>query len=190
MVLLLGACGTSSEQSETQPDAATREMVSEGSTSAPEPDTTTSAAALISLDPEGLRIFLAGSGASRPIPFDSPTEMVLTALAATRLGEPDEQGTNPECVAEYASWDGNFTVWFDGDRFVGWFLRDDPAITTPAGVGIGSTREELEGAHQAEVMDSSLGVEFYSGGLAGLLSSSAPDGTIEALWSGMACIAR
>ena len=73
---------------------------------------------------------------------------------------------------------------------MGWFLRDDPAITTPAGVGIGSTREELEGAHQAEVMDSSLGVEFYSGGLAGLLNSSAPDGTIEALWSGMTCIAR
>lgn len=188
MVLLLGGCGTSPEQSESQPNAATSDVISEES--APAPDTTASAAAYLSLDPEGLRIFLAGSGASRPIPFDTPAETVLTALAATSLGAPDEQGSNPECAAEYASWDGNFTVWFSDDRFIGWFLRDDTAITTAAGIGIGSTRADLESAHQAEVMDSSLGVEFYSGGLAGLLSSAAPDGTIEALWWGMACIAR
>jgi len=180
MVLLLGGCGTSPEQSESQPNAATSDVISEES--APAPDTTASAAAYLSLDPEGLRIFLAGSGASRPIPFDTPAETVLTALAATSLGAPDEQGSNPECAAEYASWDGNFTAWFSDDRFIGWFLRDDTAITTAAGIGIGSTRADLESAHQAEVMDSSLGVEFYSGGLARLLSSAAPAGTIESLW--------
>lgn len=189
-MLLLGGCGTSPEQSDSQPDAVLSTDTAEGAASGGETDTTASAAAHLSLDPEGLRIFLAGSGASRPLPFDTPAETVLTALAATRLGAPDEQGSNLECAAEYASWDGNFTAWFSDGRFIGWFLRDDPAITTPAGVGIGSTRAELEAAHQGEVMDSSLGVEFYSGGLAGLLSSAAPDGMIEALWSGFACIAR
>src|SRR5690606_41914311 len=114
----------------------------------------------------------------------------LTARASPSLCARDERSSTPGCAAEYASWDGNVTAWFSDDRFIGWFLRDDTAITTAAGIGIGSTRADLESAHQAEVMDSSLGVEFYSGGLARLLSSAAPDGTIEALWWGMACIAR
>jgi hypothetical protein len=63
-------------------------------------------------------------------------------------------------------------------------------LTTVSGIGLGSTRAELEAAYDAEVAPSSLGIEFHAGGLAGLLDSSRPDARVVSLWAGLACVAR
>ena len=64
-------------------------------------------------------------------------------------------------------------------QFVGWNVRPQPdstSLTTVAGIGLGSTRQELEAAYKVEMVDSSLGVEFYTGQLSGLLESNGPRG--------------
>lgn len=65
-----------------------------------------------------------------------------------------------------------------------------PALTTASGIGIGSTRADLESAYAARVARSTLGAEFSAGGLAGLLASERPDAPIINLWAGEACLAR
>jgi hypothetical protein len=64
---------------------------------------------------------------------------------------------------------------------------DGAQFRTTAGIGIGSTRRELDAAYQAEVAESTLGQEFTAGEIGGLLTSAAPDGRVEALWAGMTC---
>jgi hypothetical protein len=145
----------------------------------------------LALEGEGLRGFAVPSGSARPVPFGSPRAAVLDFLQAIYGSPPREQGENLDCGAEFAGWKDGLTVWFAEDRFVGWSLQDrDGTLTTASGVGIGSVRSELEAAHVIEVVDSSLGVEFTSGGLAGLLDSARPDARVTNLWAGLTCIAR
>jgi hypothetical protein len=60
-----------------------------------------------------------------------------------------------------------------------------------SGIGVGSTRAELQAAYAAAAVDSTtLGVEFTAGGLQGVLESDARTAPIVALWAGAACVAR
>jgi len=73
--------------------------------------------------------------------------------------------------------------------FVGWSLSqsDQPSrkITTLSGIGIGSTREELENVYMVEINNTSLGNEFSIGNtMFGILNSR---DQIEFLWSGLSC---
>ena len=77
-----------------------------------------------------------------------------------------------------------------GGRFVGWSLPRGSTLTTAAGVGPGSTWDELIAAHAATRRESTLGTELTAGDLAGLLDSDAPDATVLHLWAGENCIAR
>jgi hypothetical protein len=151
----------------------------------------TASAAELALEGEGLRLFLRSGGSARPLSFGTPAADVLRAVDAATGSAPSERGESADCGAEYARWSDGPTVWLDNGRFVGWSLRGERAsLTTPTGVGIGTTRAEIESAHTVRVADSSLGIEFTVGGLAGLLESSAPDGRVTALWAGEACIMR
>ena len=74
-------------------------------------------------------------------------------------------------------------------EFVGWSLRDGDQfsrkITTMAGIGIGSTRTELEDVYVVEITKTSLGNEFsISGEMFGILD---PEDKIEFMWSGLSC---
>lgn len=94
---------------------------------------------------------------------------------------------------ESASWQG-FSVYSDETGFVGWHLRDpQPAtLTTANNVGLGMTRVDLESSGFAaiDVEQTTIGTEWSAGSLAGLLSSDADDGLIDAMWAGQTCIAR
>jgi hypothetical protein len=60
-----------------------------------------------------------------------------------------------------------------------------------SGIGVGSTRAELESAYAGVAVDSTtLGVEFMAGGLQGVFESDARTAPIVALWAGAACVAR
>jgi hypothetical protein len=120
--------------------------------------------------------------------------MATTLDAVTQiLGEPEETSENSECPSgplTIASWSNGLVLNAADNTFVGWGLRSgdgDTTLTTASGIGIGSTRQELEETYTVEVVDSSLGVEFSAGGLFGLLSSPEPTGTITDLWAGVAC---
>jgi hypothetical protein len=59
-----------------------------------------------------------------------------------------------------------------------------------SGIGVGSTRAELEDVYAATIEPTSLGVEFMAGGLQGVLENAEKKGKIVALWAGASCVAR
>ena len=153
------------------------------------PDPPGAAGLALALEGEGLRVFEATSGSARPIPFGSPTEDVMRIIEGVREASPRERGESPDCAGTFATWEGGPSVRFSDGRFVGWSVGQ-PGPTTPSGVGVGSTRNELEDVHAIEVSRTSLGVEFSAGALAGVLDGDGADARITALWAGEACLAR
>jgi hypothetical protein len=149
---------------------------------------------LLNLTSEGLALVDPDSGSSRPLAFGLDQAVVRQAMAATR-GAPTGQGTNPECGAgalDFAEYAGGLTLWFQDGKFAGWALGGDgaPDLRTAAGLGIGSTRAELEAAYAATVAETTLGQEFQAGDLFGVLASAAPDARVESLWAGTSCVFR
>lgn len=157
--------------------------------------------AVLALDGEGLRVFLQPSGSARPIAFGDPRAAVVTTVSRLQRGMQPEVAENLECRATVATWPASgLQLWFSSDsaaRFIGWSLggrapTDSTAstLTTPSGIGLGSTRAALDSVYTARVARSSLGVEFSAGGLAGILASARADATIQNLWAGQVCLAR
>lgn len=142
-------------------------------------------AVALTLAPDGLAAVAGAS--SRPIPFGSPAEVVLRVAEAAMQALP-ERSRNADCgegpldVASYP----RIRLYFQEDRFAGWAARGR-GLTTMAGVGIGSTRREVDSVIVAPVSDTSLGREFTSGGLSGIYDAK---GVVTDLWAGRACIAR
>ena len=99
-----------------------------------------------------------------------------------------------------ATLDGGLTLWFDDGAFAGWFTSGVPdggaPLTATTGLGVGSPFAALEGAYRADVRETSLGTEFYTGapdipgGFSGLLDGTGPDATVTALWAGTTCVFR
>ena len=145
----------------------------------------------IALDGEGLRFVNAATGSTRLLPFGAPEGQVLTALEPIR-GAPTARSSNDECGAgplAFADWGDDFQLVFQEGRFVGWSV-DDPGLTTMSGVGVGSSRDDLEAAYKAEVGQSTLGTEFSAGDLHGLLSTRGPTARVTTLWAGTICVFR
>lgn len=189
VALTLAACGPSAE---APAELAPPESPETASADAPTPadaDSTEGGESVLGIDGEGLRVFDPETGSSRALPFGTPSEQTIAALTALR-GEPDDEGMNDECRASFARWNG-LTAWFSDERFAGWATQEgDGALTTAAGLGIGSSRSDLDDAYAAEVAPSTLGVEFSAGDLNGLLDSEAPDARITNLWAGTTCLFR
>jgi len=145
----------------------------------------------LALDAAGLRLYHIVSGTSRLIAYGSAKEEVGRAVSLVRKAQPQERGEVDECAANYVRWPGGLTLWFEQDRFSGWSASaDSVGLATGTGIKPGSTRSELEAAHAVQLVESSLGVEFTAGGLAGILSSPRADARIISLWSGSTCLAR
>lgn len=157
---------------------------SAGATPSPSP----SVAPALAIEGEGLRLFDPATGSARPIPFGTPWDQALAALAVR--GAP-ATGRNEECGAgplDFARWD-DLTLYGQDGAFVGWFADRGAQgrIATAAGVGPGTSRLDLEAAYAVEVFESTLGTEFVAGDLYGLLDSPHPDSPITALWAGTSC---
>lgn len=157
-------------------------------TSQPPPD---AVGAVLAVDGDGLRLFLVPSGRSRPLPFGTSYEVVRTAVSSALGAGPAEESWNVECQLQLAGWAGGLTVWFVEERLIGWSLGSrGSGVTTASGIGVGSTRSEVEEAYSARVFPSTLGTEFSAGGLAGVLESSDSNARVTNLWAGQVCIAR
>jgi hypothetical protein len=132
-------------------------------------------------------------GAERAIPFGAGEAMVIETLE--RVRGPAEQGTNEDCptgAVQYASWSDGLSLLFGDDRFVGWSLDDRASgqVETPAGIGPGDTRAQLNSAHAPEVRQSTLGTEFSAGEVHGVLDGPSTGARITAMWAGASCVAR
>lgn len=151
------------------------------------------AEAMLAVEAEGVRLFDPAGGAARPLAFGMPAEQVLRALEPLRGAA--ERSENPECGGgglAFAAWDDGLTLVIDDGTFRGWALdeRATARIGTASGIGVGSTRAELEGAYTVEVEESTLGTEFRAGEMSGVLDGDGPDARINALWAGLACLFR
>lgn len=146
----------------------------------------------LAVDGEGLRLIDPASGSARPIGFGTPQGAVMGALA---FRGPAEAGRNEECGAgplDIANWPDGLTLYFQDGAFVGWWVRDPSkgAITTVSGIGTGSTRADLNKVQTIEVAETSLGTEFSSGAMAGLLDGPGREAKVTALWAGASCVFR
>ena len=161
---------------------------------APAPSPARSVPAL-AVEAEGLRLIDAESGRARALPFGLSEAQVAEALAFR--GPPAASGLNPECGAgpmTIVRWADGLGVHHQDGRFVGWALARGPtpegAPTTAAGVGVGSTRAELEAAYAITVETTTLGLEFHAGGLHGLLDGAGAQARVTNLWAGTDCAFR
>jgi hypothetical protein len=150
----------------------------------------TVAAPALNLAPDGLSL-VSGSGSARHASFGMAQGVAVPMISAA-LGKPTDTGRNDECgqgPMDTVDFKDGLTLFFQEGKFVGWDLdgRDKPSYATAAGIGIGSTLKQLREAMTVSVEDTSLGHEFASGDLGGLLSAAAPDGKIEHLWAGSTC---
>ena len=155
---------------------------------------TTDAMPALNLAPDELTLVL-DNGSARHVSFGMAQAAALTMVAAS-LGNPIEEGQNEECGAGplgFAAFRGGLSLYFEDGKFAGWDVdgRDGGKFSTANGVGIGSTRKQIEAASPvALVPDSTIGIEFTIGEMSGLLSARTPEATVTNLWAGTTCIAR
>lgn len=149
----------------------------------------------LALSGEGLD-FISERGSARHLVFGTPADKAIDAVTRSYGGIAPRRGRNEECGAgplDMATWPDGLTVMAQDGRFVGWSLSrgtanagsDGPA--TMAGIGLGSTRRELEAAYAADIRETTLGQEFAAGNLFGVLDGSGPSARITALWGGTSC---
>jgi len=141
---------------------------------------------------EGAGLGIPDASPPRILSFDTPKAATIEAVAKALGRQPTELGENEGCGGsgslEYAKWKDEITLYFDGGRFVGW--NNDGKLKTNGGIGIGSSRADVAALPGFEVEESTLGTEFRSGGLSGILASKAPDAKVTALWGGDTCVFR
>lgn len=152
------------------------------------------------LESEGLGFIAPDSGSISRLPFGSPAGQVLDVLDRL-LGEGARSPASPECPNQAdraVVWpETGLQVELRGGELISWSLQPDSELTTLTGIGIGSTRAELEEAYVIELVDSTLGVEFTAGpdpgapdAIRGLLSGRGNRATVTDLWAGEICAFR
>lgn len=179
--LTLAACGEATEAPASAPPPTPPATETPAAAPAPAP----AGAHAVALDPEGLRLVDRQSGSTAALAFGQPAAQVVAAVSAAQGSAPSDRGTNSECGAgalDYATWSDGLMLWFQNGAFAGWAVNET-GPTLMSGVGVGSSRADLEGAHVIEVQESTLGTEFNFGGVSGILE----DSRISNLWAGVSC---
>lgn len=151
---------------------------------------------LLNIAPGAIALVDPESGRSRELAFGTAKGEVIEA-AARALDAAGESGLNRECgegPMEYARFADGLSLWFQDEKFVGWFLGDAKVkVTTASGAGIGSTRSAVADAIAIrDLPGSTLGREFTTEGgtFSGLLEGTGDAARVSALWSGQACLMR
>lgn len=152
--------------------------------------------AVLALDQKGLQVVNATTGSTRSLAFGMKEAEVVTIVNNVQ-GKIRDRGVNQECGAGplgYTSWGNGLTLWFNKGVFAGWIVdgRNPNAkkLTTLSGIGTGSTRTQLTKAYRVKVQQTSLGTEFSTDNLGGILTGTKPTDKISSLWSGTTCLFR
>lgn len=191
LLLGLAACDSAPTANESASQAASNagtEAPAATNASAPEGGPAVAEARVV-LEGSGLR--LPDAASPRTLGFDTPEAASIEALTKALGRPPTKRGENEECgggAMQFAEWEGELTAWFLDQRFAGWDSKGK--LKTLEGIGIGSGRADLATLPGFEVEESTLGVEFRSGGLSGILGSKAADSKVTHLWGGATCVFR
>nr|MBC7612251.1 hypothetical protein [Pseudopedobacter sp.] len=153
----------------------------------------------LALSANALQIINQSNGSTNEIGVGMPLEQTLATVEKVLNLKPTI-GTNSECGAgplKMATWDNGLTLLFQEKKgewlFVGWAANQakNPALklSTMAGIGVGSTRSEMESAYVIKVVKSSLGYEFSTktDDLFGIFDGPDKNAKITNLWSGVSC---
>jgi hypothetical protein len=196
-MLLMLVAGCSNDNAPTP--RAPEKMTEAAPKASPAPNAPPKASAALSVDSDGLRILLGTGENARAIPFGTDEGTVIAAIE--KLRGKAKRDSNDECGAgamQFAHF-GGLSLLFQEGKFGGWSLSPDEAggIGTMNGIAIGSTRAALDAAFPLTEIDpeSTLGIEFYTGGdsengMSGLLDGTGPHAKITHLWSGLNCVFR
>jgi hypothetical protein len=147
------------------------------------------------LSSDGLAAGMPGLHTNQSFRFGLTKAEIVAAVAQMRSWEtPSERngdcGAGPMEFVRFAT----LTLNIQNGFFVGWSL-DGPRSAEPIEeeyeLGIGTPRAEIDPLNgESIVRTTTLGEEFDSDGIHGLLSSNAPDATVTALWAGTNCRSR
>ncbi len=151
----------------------------------------------LGVSPDGLQL-IDGARITQ-LPFGTSRDEVFTILEEVLGVSPTATLSSPECgnqADEQLLWPGQLSVDIRDDQMISWQLDRDSPLTTVSGVGLGSTRAEVESSIVIMVDESSLGTEFATegsgegGGMGGLLTGPEDTGTVTELWAGEICAFR
>jgi hypothetical protein len=153
----------------------------------------------LALSPNALQMVNQTTGSTTEISFGTSFKQTVKSIASILNSSP-KININSECGAgplKFATWDNGLTLLFKQTKedwfFVGWAANKtnhpQKGLTNMAGVGIGSTRKEMESATQIKVMKSTLGYEFSTKteDLFGIFDGPSQNAKITILWSGVSC---
>ena len=174
-----------------QGDAAVPAAGGNAAAAAAAPDAGQSGVA-VALDSEGLRAVEEQSGRTSLLAFGRPVDEALQSLNRLFGANPTEDGTNEECGGgpmRIVQWANGVTILASDGIFSGWQV-DEAGPTTINGIGVGSTRAQLDEALDPEVQESTLGTEFATGegdSIGGLLSADGAGGRVTTMWAGDTC---
>jgi len=187
VVTMLAACSSPASETET-PEGTTDETAAAAPAATAAPAKTTAA---LTLAPDGLSIVETPPGKARLVPFGIPrasAELMVGSVQGEQLGK----GSSAECGAgkiDYTSYRDDLQLTFQENKFVGWTINGgESPLRTAKGIGVGSTRQQLDAAYKVDVEDSSLGLLFSTGDLVGLLDIDGIDGLVTSIWAGTVCL--
>lgn len=153
----------------------------------------------LALSANAIQVINRSNGSTREITFNTAFEQTITTVEKVLKLKPSIN-INSECGAgplKMATWDNGLTLLFKEKNnewlFAGWAANQpknpELKLSTMAGVGVGTTREEMESAYVIKVSKTSLGYEFAtkSDDLFGVFDGANASAKITNLWSGVSC---
>ncbi|MEO5910754.1 MAG: hypothetical protein ABIP95_07690 [Pelobium sp.] len=153
----------------------------------------------LALSAHAIQMINPENGSTKEIGFGMPLEQTL-AIVEKILNAKPTVNINSECgagVLKFATWDNGLTLIFEEKNkewlFAGWAANKaknpKAKLTTMSGIGIGSTRKEMENTYVIKAMKTSLGDEFSTKAedLSGIFDGPNEDAKITNLWSGVSC---
>ena len=144
----------------------------------------------VTLSPTGLSVTTLESTNATELSFGDSMTDVSTTLEAV-LGESVGRIEDTECGLLLNAWEDNLMTVEKDNQFVGWAVqRSDSGstYTTADGLGIGSTRKQLEAISELESKKEGDHSEFETAnGYKGGLNGGTPDAVIYTFSAGESC---
>ena len=153
----------------------------------------------LALSANAIQLVNQTTGSTKEMSFGMPFEQTIATIEKVLNAKPTVN-INSECGAgplKMATWENGLTLLFQEEKqewlFVGWAAnqpkKPDLKLITMAGIGVGSTRQEMESVYVIKVSKTSLGYEFAtkSKDLFGIFDGATKNAKITNMWSGVSC---